>query len=43
MGDTKLDFSGDIAHLNQLGLYLFGYVARASPEDDRLRALLAGN
>ena len=33
-------FSSDITHLNQL--YLFGHVARASQEDDRLIALLAG-
>ena len=36
-------FSGDIAHLNRLGLHLFSHVAKASPEDNRLRALLAGN
>ena len=35
--------SGDITRLNQLGQYIFGHVARASPEDDRLKALLAGN
>ena len=32
-------FSGDINHLNQW--YLFGHVARGSPKDDRLRALLS--
>ena len=32
-------FSDDITHLNHL--YLFCHFARAFPEDDRLRALLA--
>ena len=37
-------FSGDLTHLNQL--YLFGHdvtLPELPPEDDRLRALLAGN
>ena len=33
--------SDDNTHLNQFGLYLFGHVARASPEDDCWRAFLA--
>ena len=35
--------SGEITHLNKLGLHLFDHDVRASPEDDRLRALLVGN
>ena len=36
-------FSGDINHLNQLGVHLLGHVARAFPEDDRLRACCQAN
>ena len=36
---SKWFFSGDITNLNKS--YLFGHVARASPEDNRLRNLRA--
>ena len=36
-------FSDDITHLNQLGLYLFGHVAGASPRGWLLESFSGGN